>query len=124
MSEQRAEAQPSAQPSRAERVFGIADLKIPFLVALAEGVVVAATDIALWTALAVAVLVLVFHFWKGRLLERPLYRRISWGAATSQALVILAVVVAAIVGWFVLILVGALAAGALYLLLTDRPSSR
>jgi hypothetical protein len=97
-------------------------VKTGLWIAAGEAVLVAISSTTRWTALAIAILILGFYFWKGRLLQNPRFRRIAWIAALSQSVVILAVIIAAIVGWIVLALVGVLAAAALFMLWNDRPT--
>ena len=95
-------------------------MRIAFLIAVVEGVLVVVGAISGWAALAVAAAVVGFHFVVGRKLPSDAGRQASWTAALSQVLVALVPVFAFVVGALALLAVGILAVAALVVLLSDR----
>ncbi len=72
-----------------------------------------------WTIIVLAlVFVPVYLTWGQR--QRDTVRQVSWIAAASQALAVVAVILAFVAGLFVLVLAGVFAAIALFLILSDR----
>ena len=90
------------------------------LVAVVEGVLVAVGAISAWAALAVATLVVAFHFLVGRRLPGDSARQASWTVALSQVLVALVPVFVFVIGALALLAVGILAVVALVVLLANR----
>lgn len=100
-------------------------IKVALGIAVAEGLLAAInSDISKVTIIAIAIPVLLFHFLAGRNLHSPRSRDISWTLALSQGFAAVAAVASFFIGTFVLILAGAFAAAAIYLLWTDRPATR
>ena len=78
-------------------------------------------DITWWTAIIIAIPIILFYLLAGRSLESRLGREISWVLATSQALAVIAVILVLILKPLALILAAAFAAVALFLLFQDKP---
>ena len=95
-------------------------LRIAAWIALAEGVLVLIHVIPRIPALILAAAILVFYFGFGRHVRVDSLRQASWIAATSQALMILVPVLAALIGGLAIIALVALAVVALFVLLQDR----
>jgi hypothetical protein len=95
-------------------------LRIAAWIALAEGVLVLIHVIPRIPALILAAAILVFYFGFGRQVRIDSLRQVSWIAATSQALMILVPVLAALIGGLAIIALVALAVVALFVLLQDR----
>lgn len=96
-------------------------IKIVLSIAVAEGILAAVSHISRWTVIAVAIPLIVLYMYTGRKARSDTFRQISWILATSQALAVLAVILAFILFWTALILVGIFAVIALFLLITERP---
>jgi hypothetical protein len=95
-------------------------LRLALWVAVIEGVLVALThDLTRWTVLVIAAIVLAFYMVAGRTMRWDVGRQLSWIAAASQALAILVVILAFIVGVIALVLVGLFAIIALVYLFSD-----
>ena len=95
-------------------------LKLALWVAVIEGLLVALThDLTRWTVLILAAIVLAFYMLAGRNMKWDVGRHLSWIAAASQALAILVVILAFIVGLVALVLVGIFAVVALVYLFSD-----
>ena len=97
-------------------------LKVALGIAVAEGLFVALEeDFSQLTVILIAIPVILFWLLAGRTLDSELGREISWILAMSQALA----VVAAVVAWFIptaaIVLAGIFGAVAAYLLYHDRP---
>lgn len=98
---------------RADRWLRGNRLRIAFLIALVETVLVL-TDVVGWfVALGVAAVVVALHLLLGRRARREWIRQLSWTLAVSQTLPVLIPIVALIVGTF---LVLAIVAGAVLVL--------
>jgi hypothetical protein len=95
-------------------------LRIAAWIALAEGVLVLIHVIPRIPALILAAAILVFYFGFGRHVRVDSLRQVSWIAATSQALMILVPVLAALIGGLAIIALVGLAVVALFVLLQDR----
>lgn len=95
-------------------------LRLALWVAVVEGVIVALTpDVTKWTVLILAVIVLAFYVLAGRNMSWDVGRQLSWIAAASQALAILVVILAFIVGLVAIVLVALFAVVALAYLFSD-----
>jgi hypothetical protein len=95
-------------------------LRLALWVAVIEGLLVALThDLTRWTVLVIAVIVLAFYVLAGRSMRWDVARQLSWIAAASQALAILVVVVAFILGLVAIFLVALFAVIALAYLFSD-----
>jgi apolipoprotein N-acyltransferase len=95
-------------------------LRLALWVAVAEGILVAVShDLTRWTVLVIAVVVLAFYIVAGRQMKWDVARQLSWIAAASQALAILVIVLAFIVGLVAIVLVGIFAVIALVYLFSD-----
>jgi phosphatidylserine synthase len=95
-------------------------LKLALWVAVIEGLLVALThDLTRWTVLILAAIVLAFYMLAGRNMKWDVGRHLSWIAAASQALAILVVILAFVVGLIALVLVGIFAVVALVYLFSD-----
>jgi len=95
-------------------------LRLALWVAVAEGILVAVShDLTRWTVLVIAVVVLAFYMVAGRQMRWDVARQLSWIAAASQALAILVIVLAFIVGLVAIVLVGIFAVVALAYLFSD-----
>jgi hypothetical protein len=96
--------------------------KLAFAIAIIEGLVVAfEKDFSRITVIVIAIPVILFYLLAGRTLETRIARDLSWILAMSQALAVVAAILAVILSWIALVLVGVFAAIGLYLLLHDRP---
>src|ERR671928_686871 len=95
-------------------------LRIAAWIALAEGVLVLIHVVPRIPALILAAAILIFYFGFGRHVRADALRQVSWIAATSQALMILVPVLAALIGGLAIIALVALAVVALFVLLQDR----
>jgi hypothetical protein len=97
--------------------------KIALWIAVAEGILVALdNDFTRVVAIVIAVPIILFHLLAGRNLESPTAREISWTIALSQAMAVVLVIFAVLIGPLTLILAGVFAAVAIYLLLQDKPA--
>jgi hypothetical protein len=95
-------------------------LRLALWVAVAEGILVAVShDLTRWTVLVIAVVVLAFYIVAGRQMKWDVARQLSWISAASQALAILVIVLAFIVGLVAIVLVGIFAIVALVYLFSD-----
>ena len=95
-------------------------LRIAAWIALGEGVLVLIHAVPRIPALILAAAILLFYFAFGRHLRVDSLRQVSWIAATSQALMVLVPVLAALIGGLAIIALVALAVVALVVLLQDR----
>jgi hypothetical protein len=95
-------------------------LRLALWTAVIEGVLVAVShDLTRWTVLVIAVIVLAFYVLAGRHMKWDVGRQLSWIAAASQALAILVVILAFVVGLLAIVLVGLFAVLALAYLFSD-----
>jgi hypothetical protein len=95
-------------------------LRLALWVAVAEGIVVAVShDLTRWTVLIIAAVVMAFYMTAGRQMKWDVARQLSWIAASSQALAILVIVLAFVVGLVAIVLVGLFAVIALAYLFSD-----
>lgn len=95
-------------------------LRIALWAAVVEGLIVALErDITKWTVLVIAAVVLAFYMLAGRSIRWDVGRQLSWIAAASQALALLVVILAFIVGLVAIVLVGLFAVVALVYLFSD-----
>jgi uncharacterized integral membrane protein len=95
-------------------------LRLALWVAVVEGVAVAVShDLTRWTVLIIGVIVLAFYIVAGRQMKWDVARQLSWIAAASQALAILVIIVAFIVGLLAIVLVALFAVVALAYLFSD-----
>ena len=97
-------------------------VKIALGIAIFEGLLVAfEKDFSRITVIVIAVPIILFYLLAGRSVDSQLGREISWVLAASQALAVVAVILAFILGWLALLLAGVFAVVALYLLFHDLP---
>ena len=97
-------------------------LKIALGIAVVEGIFVALEeDFSRVTVIVIAIPVVLFYLLAGRSLDSQVGREISWILAMSQALAVVAAIVAITIPWIALALAGAFGVVAVYLLLHDRP---
>jgi hypothetical protein len=95
-------------------------LRLALWVAVVEGLIVALeNDISRWTVLVIAVIVLAFYVMAGRSMKWDVGRQLAWIAAASQALAILVVIFAFILGLVAIVLVAIFAVVALAYLFSD-----
>lgn len=95
-------------------------VRLALWVAVVEGLIVALeNDISRWTVLVIAVIVLAFYVLAGRTMKWDVGRQLSWIAAASQALAILVVIFAFILGLVAIVLVAIFAVVALAYLFSD-----
>jgi len=95
-------------------------LRLALWTAVIEGILVAVShDLTRWTVLVIAVIVLAFYVLAGRTMKWDVGRQLSWIAAASQALAILVVLLAFVVGLLAIVLVGLFAVLALAYLFSD-----
>jgi hypothetical protein len=88
-------------------------LRVAFLIALVETILVLTNVIGWYWALAVAALIFAFHFFIGRRLRWEWARQLSWTVAVSQTLPVIIPIVALVVS---AVLVVAIVAAALAVL--------
>ena len=97
-------------------------LKVALGIALAECIFVALEDdFSRVTVIVIAIPVILFWLLAGRTLDSELGREISWILAMSQALAVVAAIVAILIPAVALVLAGVFGAVAAYLLYHDRP---
>jgi hypothetical protein len=95
-------------------------IRLTLWVAVIEGVLVAVTaDLTKWTVLVIAAILLAFYVVAGRNLHWDVGRQLSWIAAASQALAILVVVLAFVLGFVAIVAVVIFAIIALVYLFSD-----
>jgi hypothetical protein len=95
-------------------------IRLTLWVAVIEGLLVAITaDLTKWTILVIAVILLAFYVVAGRNLRWDVGRQLSWIAAASQALTILVVVLAFVLGFVAIVAVVIFAIIALVYLFSD-----
>jgi hypothetical protein len=95
-------------------------IRLTLWVAVIEGVLVALTaDLTKWTVLVIAAVLLAFYVVVGRNLRWDVGRQLSWIAAASQALAILVVVLAFVLGFVAIVAVVIFAIIALVYLFSD-----
>ena len=95
-------------------------IRLTLWVAVIEGVLVAVTaDLTKWTVLVIAAIVLAFYIVAGRNLRWDVGRQLSWIAAASQALAILVVILAFVLGFVAIVAVVIFAIIALVYLFSD-----
>jgi|SRR5688572_5709106 len=98
-------------------------LKVALGIAVAEGLFVALEeDFSRVTVIVIAIPVVLFWLLAGRSLDSELGREISWILAMSQALAVVAAIVAILIPAIALVLAGIFGAIAAYLLYHDRPN--
>jgi diacylglycerol kinase len=88
-------------------------------IAVIEAILAAFTDVSRYTIIALALIFVPIYLIWGRE-QGDTIRQVSWIAAASQALAVIAVLIAYIVGLLVLVFAGIFAAVALYLIFVDR----
>jgi hypothetical protein len=122
-----AQAQPVAAPAPPPRDstaswLATNRMKLALGIAVAEGIFVAVEkDFSRVTVIVIAIPVILFYLLAGRTLDSRLAREISWVLAMSQALAVVAAIIAIMVPVIALVLAGAFGAVAVYLLFHDRP---
>ena len=95
-------------------------LRLALWVAVVEGVLVALTpDLTKWTVLVLGVILLAFYMVAGRNIRWDVARQLSWIAAASQALAILVVILAFVLGLVAIVAVVLFAVLALAYLFSD-----
>jgi hypothetical protein len=107
--------------SRAGRWLKERRLKLALYIAILEGIVVAIRgDVSRWTVVALAALVLIIYMLLRDRLHWDAGREVIWIVAASQAMALLVVILAFVIGTLSLLLVGVLAVVALVYLFNDR----
>ena len=97
-------------------------LKVALGIAIAEVLFVALEeDFSRVTVIVIAIPVILFWLLAGRTLDSEMGREISWILAMSQALAVVAAIVAILIPTVALVLAGVLGVVAAYLLYHDRP---
>ena len=95
--------------------------RIALWTAVGEAILVALLhDVSRWTVIGIAILCVSFYVFVGRDARSDTVRQVSWIAAASQTLAVLAVVFAFILFWGALLLAAIFAAIALLVLFSDR----
>jgi hypothetical protein len=118
-------AAPPLSPPGREKWWQATRFKIALGIALAEGIFVATEeDFSRVTVIVIAIPVVLFYLLAGRSLDSPRAREISWILAMSQALAVVAAIVALTIPLVALVLAGLFGAVAAYLLVHDRPDRR
>jgi hypothetical protein len=110
--------------SRAGRWLRERRLKLALYIAIVEGIVVALRgDVSRWTVVGLAALVLIIYMLVRDRLRWDAGREVIWIVAASQAMALLVVILAFVIGALSLLLVGILAVVALVYLFNDRRRS-
>ena len=95
-------------------------MRLALWVAVVEGVLVALTpDLTKWTVLVLGVILLAFYMVAGRNIRWDVARQLSWIAAASQALAILVVILAFVLGLLAIVAIVLFAVLALAYLFSD-----
>ncbi|HET8607881.1 MAG TPA: hypothetical protein VFL66_12750 [Gaiellaceae bacterium] len=95
--------------------------RISLWIAVAEGIVVAIFhDVSRYTVIGVAAVALAAYFLGGRNVRSSAVRQVSWIFAFSQALAVVASILAIFVFWLALVVAAIFAVVALLVLFTDR----
>jgi hypothetical protein len=95
-------------------------VRLALWVAVIEGVLVALTpDLTKWTVLVLGVILLAFYMVAGRNIRWDVARQLSWIAAASQALAILVVILAFVLGALAIVAIVLFAVLALAYLFSD-----
>jgi hypothetical protein len=95
--------------------------RIALWLAVVEVVIAALThDVSKWTIILLAAIFVPLYLLWGRERSSDTIRQVTWIAAASQALAIVGVMAAFIIGAFVLVLAGIFALIALALIFADR----
>jgi hypothetical protein len=105
---------------RADRWLRGNRLRVAFLIALVETILVLTDVIGWFVVLGVAVVVVALHLLLGRRARREWIRQLSWTAAVSQALPVLVPFVALVVGTFLVLAMVAAAVLVLAFLIFGR----
>jgi hypothetical protein len=95
-------------------------VRVALWIALAEGILVVFDVIPEWTALLVALGIILFYVLVGRNLRWDLGRQSSWVAAFSQAVVALVPVLLFVLGVLAIVALAVLAVVAVIALFADR----
>jgi cation transport ATPase len=96
-------------------------LRAALWIAVLEAVLAAFThDVSRWTIVALAAIFVPIYLLWGRHRRNDVLRQLSWIAAASQALAVIAAVMASVIGLFALILAAVFAGVALLLIFADR----
>ena len=116
------DAPPPATPSTPQSWLSVNRLKVALGIAVAEGILVALeNDFSRVTVIVIAIPVILFYLLAGRTLDSRLGREIAWVLAMSQALAVVAAIIAIYISTFALVLAGIFGVVALYLLFHERP---
>ena len=116
-------AAPATQPSPRRSWLRENRLKVALGIAVAEGLFVALEeDFSRVTVIVIAIPIVLFWLLAGRSLDSEVGREISWILAMSQALAVVAAIVAILIPAIALVLAGIFGAVAAYLLYHDRPN--
>jgi hypothetical protein len=116
------EAPPRRTPAPRQSWLRENRLKLALGIAIAECLFVALEeDFSRVTVIVIAIPVVLFWMLAGRTLDSEMGREISWIAAMSQALAVVAAIIAILVPAIALVLAGLLAAAAVYLIYHERP---
>ena len=95
-------------------------LRTALWIAALEAILAAVTKtVSSYTIIVLGIITIPTYFFWGRN-QRGTIKHITWIAAASQALAIVAVLLAHFIGLFVLVLAGIFAAVALFLIFSDR----
>lgn len=78
-------------------------LRVAFLIALVETILVLTNVISWWWVVLLALLIFAFHYFVGRKARAEWLRQLSWTAAVSQTLPVLVPFVALVVSVFLVI---------------------
>jgi hypothetical protein len=94
-------------------------------IAVAEGLIVLFSDEwSKWTAIIIAIPIILFYIFAGRTLQSDAGRQLAWIAGASQAMAVVLVILAVVLKWLLILAVVALALLALVFLFGDRPGGR
>ena len=113
------ETLPAARPQRAWLREN--RLKVALGIAGAEAVIAVFTSgLSRWSILLLAVIAVALWYWAGREARSQTLRDVTWIAAVSQSLALLAVILSSMIGFFALTLAAIFGVIALFLIITDR----
>ncbi len=107
--------------SRSGRWLRARRTRIVLWIAVAEGILVAVeSNVSRWTVIVIAIPLILLYLYVGRKSRSDMFRQITWIAGASQALAVVAVILAFILFWTALVLAVIFAVIALAFFYFDR----
>jgi hypothetical protein len=107
--------------SRAGRWLRARRTRIALWIALAEAIVVTVFhDVSRWSVIGIAIVAVAVYFVAGRESRSHTFRQITWIFAASQLLAVLAAILALILLWTAILAAVIFAIVALYFIFSDR----